>query len=151
MQNVPEPAGHGSARSRHEEARWGWRSLPTALRIAVCAFAAHALLLLLDLLIFDGAFAASRPGDRIFPLLRLVACCLFVVGLLRGYARPWVMGAIAFAAFLIRDLVRLGEIFAGPPLDAGQRQLTSALLMSLLAGIGGTWAATLTSLRKARS
>ncbi len=40
-----------------------------------------------------------------------------------------------------RDVVRISEIFAGPPLGAAQRQLTSGLLMSLLAGIAASiWA-----------
>jgi hypothetical protein len=127
-----------------------WRFLPAALRVAVCAFAAHALLLLLDLLVFGGAFAANRPGDHVFPLLRFIACCLFVVSLLRRFSRPWLIGAIACAAFLIRDFARLGQIFAGPPLGTAQRQLTSALLLSLLAGIGGSWAASVGAFRRAR-
>jgi hypothetical protein len=128
-----------------------WKALPAALRIAACAFAAHALLLLADLLIFGGAFIANHPGDRVFPVLRFIACCLFVVSLLRRYPKPWLIGLVACTAFLVRDLVRLGEIFAGPPLGAAQRQLTSALLMSLLAGIGGSWASSVGAFRKARS
>lgn len=125
-----------------------WSSLPTALRVAVCAFAAHALLLLVDLLVFGAAFAANRPGDRVLPVARVVAFCLFMLSLLRRSSRPWLIGLIACVAFLIRDLMRLSEIFAGPPLGAAQRQLTSALLMSLLAGIGGSWAASLRSFRR---
>jgi hypothetical protein len=128
----------------------GWKSLPTALRIAVCAFAVHALLLVVDLLVYGAAFGANRAGDHIFPVLRIVACCLFVVSLLRRDSRPWLIGVLACVAFLIRDVARLSDIFAGPPLDAAQRQLTSALVVSLLAGIGGSWAFSLNGLRGAR-
>lgn len=114
-------------------------SLPKSLRIAVSAFAVHALLLLVDLLFFGAAYAGNRENDRLWPVLRIVTFGLFAWGLLQRASRPWLIGAIACAAFLIRDLVKLSEIFAGPPLGAAQRQLTSVLLVSLLVGIGATW------------
>ena len=116
-----------------------WRSLPNSVRVAASAFAVHALLLLVDLLFFASAYAGNRENDRLWPVVRIVACGLFAWSLLQRASRPWLIGAIACTAFLIRDLVRLSEIFAGPALGSPQRQLTSALLMSLLAGIGASW------------
>ena len=78
----------------------------------------------MDLLFFASAYAGGREGDRFLPALRIVAFCLFAWSLLRRVSRPWLIGAIACGAFLIRDLVRLNEIFAGPPLGDAQRQLT---------------------------
>jgi hypothetical protein len=43
-------------------------SLPKSLRIAVSAFAVHALLLLVDLLFFGAAYAGNRENDRWEPL-----------------------------------------------------------------------------------
>jgi hypothetical protein len=115
-----------------------WGSLPKSVRIAVCAFAAHALLLVVDLSFFAAAFAGTREHDHFWPVVRIVAFCLFAWTLLQRFSRPWLIGAMAFAAFLIHDLVRLGEIFAGPPLGDAQRQLTSALLVSLVVAIGAS-------------
>lgn len=116
-----------------------WRALPESERIAIAAFGVHALLLLVDFFAFAGAFGANRAGDRVMPVLRIAVFCFFVVSLLTQAGRPWLVGASAFFAFLIRDVVKLVEIFAGPPLGATQRQLTSALVMSLIVGIGASW------------
>jgi hypothetical protein len=114
-------------------------SFPKSEQVAISAFAIHALLLLVDLFFFSAAYAGNPENDSVWPVLRIVTFGLFVWGLLQRAARPWLIGAIACTAFLIRDLVKLSEIFAGPPLGAVQRQLTSALLVSLLVGIGATW------------
>ena len=116
-----------------------WGSLPKSEQVAISAFAIHALLLLVDLIFFSAAYAGNPENDSVWPVLRIVTFGLFAWGLLQRAARPWLIGAIACTAFLIRDLVKLSEIFAGPPLGAAQRQLTSALLVSLLVGIGATW------------
>ncbi len=116
-----------------------WGSLPKSVRVAVSAFAVHALLLLVDLFFFASAYAGGRENDRFWPVLRIVACCLFAWSLLQRASRPWLIGAIACAAFLIRDLVRLSEIFAGSAPGSAQMELTSALLLSLLVGIGASW------------
>jgi hypothetical protein len=116
-----------------------WRSLPGSVRVAASAFAIHALLLLVDLLFFAAAYAGLRENDHLSPVLRIVAVCLLVWSLVRQASRPWLIGAIAFTAFLIRDLVRLWEIFQGPALESDQRLLTVALLFSLMMGIGASW------------
>ncbi len=125
-----------------------WASLPKNLRLAFVAFALHALFLLLDLIFFEAAYAGGRSDSLFWPALRIVAFCLFAWALLQRVTRPWLIGAIAFAAFLIRDLVRMSEIFAGPALGTAQRQLTCALLISLVVGIGASlWRSTSTPVR----
>jgi hypothetical protein len=110
------------------------------MRIAAAAFAVHALLLLVDLVFFDSAYAGNGQHDRFWVGVRIVAVALFAWGLLRGNPRPWLIGLIACFAFLIHDVMRLSDIFAGPPLGLAQRQLTSALFVSLLVGIGASFA-----------
>jgi hypothetical protein len=118
-----------------------WHSLPTSLRVAAAAFAAHALLLVLDLAFFASAYAGISQNEHFWPLARIVAFCLASWSLLQRTSKPWLIGAIAFTAFLIHDVMRLSDIFAGPPLDGPHRLLTSALFMSLAAGIGASvWA-----------
>ena len=119
--------------------------MPKSLRIAAAAFAVHALLLLIDLIFFASAYANISHNDRFWPPARNIACCLFAWSLLQRPSKPWLIGAITGAAFLIHDVVRLSDIFAGPPLGAGQRLLTSALFMSLVAGIGASVWATVTT------
>jgi hypothetical protein len=118
-------------------AKWG--SLPKPVRVAASAFAIHALLLLVDLIVFGAEYGGGRPNSRFWTVVRIVACCLFAWSLLQRTSKPWLIGAIAFAAFLIGDMVRLTEVVAGPPLESAQRLLTVALLVSLLAGIGTSW------------
>ena len=98
-----------------------WGSLSKSVRVAVFAFSVHALLLLADLFFSASAYAGGRENDRFWPVLRIVVFCLFAWSLLQRASRPWLIGATACAAFLIRDLVRLSEIFAGPALGSAQR------------------------------
>jgi len=115
--------------------------LPKSFRLAACAFGAHALLVLMDFVFFDSAYAGNGVHDRLLPALRILAFALCTWSLLRRYPRPWLIGLMACSAFLVHDVVRLSEIFAGPPLESAQRLLTSALFMSLLAWIGASfWA-----------
>jgi hypothetical protein len=116
-----------------------WGSLPQSVRLAASAFAAHAFLLVVDLYFFGAAFGGNRAGDRLIPAVRIAAFCLFALDLLRRASKPWLIGTLAFCAFLIRDVVKLNEIFTGPALGGAQRQLTSALLVSLVVGIGASW------------
>ena len=116
-----------------------WASLHKSVRVGFSAFAVHTLLLLVDFFFFAAAYSGGRDNARFWPVVRIVAFGLFAWNLLQRAFRPWLIGAIACAAFLIRDLVRLSEIFAGPALGDAQRQLTSALLVSLVVGIGASW------------
>jgi hypothetical protein len=118
-------------------AKWG--SLPKPVRVGAAAFAMHALFLLVDLIFFGAAHGGGRPNSHFWQVLRIVACCLFAWSLLQRTSKPWLIGALAFTAFLIGDLLRLAEVFAGPPLENAQRLLTVALLFSLLVGIGASW------------
>ena len=115
-----------------------WGSLPRSTRVAAAAFALHGLLLLVDMVFFASAFAGARPYDRFWPGVRIVAVCLFTLGLLLRTPRPWLIGVTACVAFLIRDVIKMSEIFAGPPLGDAQRRLTAALFVSLLVGIGAS-------------
>lgn len=118
------------------------------VRVAAVAFALHALLLLVDVFGFGAAFSNGHDSDRFWPIVRIVVATLFAWGLLQRLTRPWLIGVAACVAFLIRDVVRMSQIFAGPPLEAPQRLLTSALLMSLIAGIGASsWASASTVAR----
>src|SRR5438093_13711237 len=101
---------------------WGW--LPKSEQVAISAFVIHALLLLVDLFFFSAAYAGNPENDGVWPVLRIVTFGLFVWGLLQRAARPWLIRAITCTAFLIRDLVKLSEILAGPPLGAVQWRLT---------------------------
>jgi hypothetical protein len=118
-----------------------WGSLPKSVRVAASAFAVHALLLLVDLFFFGAAYGSNRAGDHWIPAVRIAAFCLCAWSLLQRDSRPWLIGLIAFCGFLIRDVMKLSEIFAGPALGTTQRQLTSALLVSLVVGIVASWAA----------
>src|SRR6476646_8474794 len=115
-----------------------WNSLPPSLRVAVTALSVHAVLLLLDVVFFASAYAGISQNDRFWPLLRILACCLMAWSLLRRTPKPWLIAATACAAFLIHDVVRLSDIFAGPALGDAQRLLTCALFLSLVAGIGAS-------------
>ena len=122
---------------------------PQVVRVAAIAFALHALLLLVDVFVYGAAFSNGHDSDRFWPVVRILVICLLAWSLFQRATRPWLVGAIACAAFLIRDVVRMSEIFAGPPLGAAQRQLTSGLLMSLLAGIAASiWASASPFFRK---
>jgi glucan phosphoethanolaminetransferase (alkaline phosphatase superfamily) len=116
-----------------------WGVLPKSVRVAACAFGVHALLLLVDLFFFGAAYGSNRPGDRFWAVLRIATFCLLALSLLQRVSRPWLIGVIACLAFLIRDVIKLSEIFAGAPLGGTQRQLTAALFVSLVVGIVASW------------
>jgi hypothetical protein len=121
------------------------------VRVAAVAFALQALLLLVDVFGFGAAFSNGHDSDRFWPVVRIVVVALLAGSLLQRATTPWLVGVIACVAFLIRDLMRMREIFAGPPLEAPQRLLTSAILMSLIAGIGASWWASASTVVRRRA
>ncbi len=131
-----------------------WGSLPKSVRIAAFAFAVHALLLLMDLFFFGAAYGSNRAGDRFWrfwAVVRIATFCLLALSLLQRASRPWLIGVIACLVFLIRDVAKLSEIFAGPALGSTQRQLTAALFVSLVIGIVASWGSSTQYWRKPAS
>jgi hypothetical protein len=126
------------------------RSLPWTARVAASAFGIHALLLLVDLAVLGSTYLGGREDANLRYVLRITAFCLFALSLLQGpfKSKPWLTGIIACAAFLLSDMMRLDEIFAGPALGNAPTLVASALLLSLLVGIGASlWTDASTFLR----
>jgi hypothetical protein len=118
-----------------------WRSLPQIMRAAAVAFALHALLLLVDFAFFGSAYAGVRESYPFWSLLRIVVFLLFAVSLLQPPAtsKPWLIGLIAFSGYLVTDLIRLREIFPDAAPESTEMLVSSALLVTLVFGIGASW------------
>jgi hypothetical protein len=82
----------------------------------------------------------GREDAALWYVVRIAAFCLFAANPLQGRfkSRPWLNGVIACAAFLLSDMMRLNEIFAGPALGNAFTLVSSGLLLSLLVGIGAS-------------
>lgn len=112
-----------------------WKSLPLSTRIAACAFVIHALLLVVDLAAFNAAYGANRPSGLFMPVLRIVAFGLFTLGLLRAEPRPWLIGFFVLAAFLLRDVAQLKELYSDPAASTAQQLLNAALFATITTGV----------------
>lgn len=73
--------------------------------------------------------AAAVPSWQSYESLPF---CLFVVSLLRADTRVWLIGLMAFAAFLVSDLMKVGDILRGPALASGLALVIAGLLLSLV-------------------
>ena len=93
------------------------------------------MLLLVDLFAFDAAYALNRPAGWFMPLVRIAAFGLFALSLLRPEPRPWIIGFFILAAFLVRDIAKLGELFSVPSAFTAQHLLNTALFATITTGV----------------
>jgi hypothetical protein len=115
-----------------------WSELRVSVRVAAAAFALHALLVLVDLVVFHGMYSGAATAWY-WPLLRILAFSLLVCALVLDESRPWLLGTMAFFAFFLSDLLRLGEARDSLGSVPGLLVLSAALLLSLVVGIGASW------------